>query len=102
MSARDDDEPISVEETRLIIGNGQLGVMAQRLARHRRFGSLASLLEHLTGLPLPPGAPADATRTALRPLRDVPDRRRERPSSAASEALRSIRLLAGEALTERV
>jgi hypothetical protein len=102
MSAPDDDEPISVEETRLIIGNGQLGVMAQRLARHRRFASLASLLEHLTGLPIPLRAATDAMRIALRALRDVPERRRERPSSAASEALRTIRLLAGEALTERV
>jgi hypothetical protein len=103
MSAPDDDEPITAEETRLIIRNGQLGVMAQRLARHRHYTSLASLLERLPGLTVALRALTDAMRLLLAALRDEPERRRsERLSASAREALRTIRMLAGEALVERV
>ena len=103
MSAPDDDEPITAEETRVIIRNGQLGVMAQRLARHQHYTSLASLLERLPGLTVALRALTDAMRLLLAALRDEPERRRgERLSASAREALRTIRLLAGEALVERV
>jgi hypothetical protein len=103
MSAPDDDEPITAEETRLIVGNGQLGVMAQRLARHRHYTSLGSLLERLPGLTVALRALTDAMRLLLAALRDEPERRRgERLSVSAREALRTIRMLAGEALVERV
>lgn len=103
MSASDDDEPISVEQTRLIIGNGQLGVMAQRLARHRRYTSLASLLEHLPGLGVALRTLTDGMRIVLSALHEEAERGRgDRQSATAREALRTIRMLAGEALVERV
>lgn len=103
MAAPEDDEPISAEEIRVVISHGELRVRAERLARLRHWTSLVSLLEQLKTMPIALGPLADAMRATLQAMQPPPSgSRRDRAWPGRVETLRTVRMLVGESIAERV
>ena len=100
MGVSDDDVSLAAQEIRAAAVNGQLPSLVERLARERRWMTLGSLFEQTSGLTISLPVLAETVRSATRALRAAPERRRDR--MAAADEIRTVRLLAGEALLQRV
>lgn len=100
MAAPEDDGTLGIAEIRAAAVNGYLPALAERLARERRWLALASLFEQESGLTIPLTLLTETVRGTSTALRNAPERRRDRVSTG--EDIRTVRLLAGEALLRRV
>ena len=100
MPAPEDDRFLSSQEIKTAAAHGHLPILAERLARERRWFALASMFEQIAGLPITLPMLTETVRRCAQALRASPDRRRDR--TGTNEDLRTVRLLAGEALIARV
>lgn len=100
MPAPEDDRFFSATEVKAAASHGHLPVLVERLARDRSWFALGSVFEQIAGLPITTPVLTETVRRCALGLRNSPDRRKDR--AAANEELRTVRLLAGEALIARV
>ncbi|MEO8212739.1 MAG: FHA domain-containing protein [Myxococcales bacterium] len=100
MPAPEDDRFLSVQEIKAAAAHGHLPLLTERLARERSWLALASLFEQVVSLPIALPVLTETVRRCTLALRGSPERRRDRMGTL--EDIRTVRLLAAEALLSRV